>query len=223
MCNGSDGREGALTAIGAVSPPGGDLSEPVTQNTLRVVKVFWGLDSSLAYARHFPAINWLTSYSLYTDIVDNYINQNVSSDWSMYRKEAMKLLQTESELQELVRLVGLDALSAGDRLILEAAKSIREDFLHQSAFDPDDAYTTIKKQYLLLKLVLLFYYEGQKILENEIEIKDLLNLPVRVKISRAKFIKEAELNRFDEIEAELKDQMADLIRKQESLKEALNA
>lgn len=222
-CLGKDRREGALTAIGAVSPPGGDLSEPVTQNTLRVVKVFWGLDASLAYARHFPAIHWLTSYSLYTDMVDNWVNENVASDWSSLRKEAMKLLQVEAELQEMVRLVGLDALSAQDRLILEGAKSIREDFLHQGAFDPDDAYTTMKKQQLLLKAVLSFYHEGLKCLEQGVEIRDLLTLPVRVRIARAKFVKENELNRFTEIEQELRQQTADLVSKLESLKEALNA
>ncbi|MDD5090262.1 MAG: V-type ATP synthase subunit A [Candidatus Wallbacteria bacterium] len=222
-CLGSDHREGALTAIGAVSPPGGDLSEPVTQNTLRVVKVFWGLDANLAYARHFPAINWLTSYSLYTDMVDNYINENVAPDWSLLRKEAMRLLQLEAELQEMVRLVGLDALSAQDRLILEGAKSIREDFLHQGAFDPDDAYTTIKKQYLMLQTVLSFYYEGLKALTAGIEIRELLTLPVRTNIARAKFIKEAALDTFTSINQDLKQQIALLVKKQETLKEALNA
>lgn len=222
-CLGSDRREGALTAIGAVSPPGGDLSEPVSQNTLRVVKVFWGLDAKLAYARHFPAINWLLSYSLYTDVTDKYINQNVGSDWSKYRKEAMKLLQMEAELEELVRLVGVESLSAKDRLILEAAKSIREDFLHQSAFDPDDAYTTLDKQYRLLKLVLAFYYEGNRALDTGVDIKKLIALPVRVKISRAKLIKEDDLSKFDEIEKELKNEIQGLIDDYESMKEALNA
>jgi len=222
-CLGNGDREGALTAIGAVSPPGGDLSEPVTQNTLRVVKVFWGLDAKLAYARHFPAINWLQSYSLYTDMVDNFINQEVSSDWSDMRKEGMKLLQEEAELEEMVRLVGLDALSSEDRLILEVSKSIREDFLHQSAFDPDDAYTSLKKQYLLLKAVLSYYYEGKKALETGVDIKDLLHLPVRGKIARAKIIKEAELENFDEIDKELKQQISDVVKDHEELKEALNA
>jgi len=222
-CLGNDNREGALTAIGAVSPPGGDLSEPVTQNTLRVVKVFWGLDAKLAYARHFPAINWLQSYSLYTDMVDAYINSEVSADWSDMRKEAMKLLQMEAELEEMVRLVGLEALSAEDRLVLEVAKSIREDFLHQSAFDPDDAYTSLKKQYLLLKAVLLFYYEGRKALESGLDIKDLLHIPVRDKIARAKIIKESELEKFDEIDSEMKQQMNAAVKQHEELKEALNA
>ena len=139
---GSDGREGALTAIGAVSPPGGDLSEPVTQATLRIVKVFWGLDSSLAYRRHFPAINWLLSYSLYLDRLDKWANENVSKEWGTLRADAMRLLQEEAELEEIVRLVGVDALSAGDRLTLEAAKSIREDYLHQNAFHDVDTYTS---------------------------------------------------------------------------------
>jgi len=151
-----------LTAIGAVSPPGGDLSEPVTQATLRIIKVFWGLDSSLAYRRHFPAINWLQSYSLYLDIIGKWISENISRDWETLRSDTMRILQEEAELEEIVRLVGVDALSPSDRLTLEAAKSIREDYLHQNAFHEVDTYTSLNKQYRMLKLILGFYYSGKK-------------------------------------------------------------
>jgi len=167
VCLGSDGREGALTAIGAVSPPGGDLSEPVTQATLRIIKVFWGLDSSLAYRRHFPAINWLQSYSLYLDIIGKWISENISRDWETLRSDTMRILQEEAELEEIVRLVGVDALSPSDRLTLEAAKSIREDYLHQNAFHEVDTYTSLNKQYRMLKLILGFYYSGKKAWKQE--------------------------------------------------------
>src|SRR3712207_288722 len=162
ICLGSEGREGALTAIGAVSPPGGDLSEPVTQVTLRIVKVFWGLDSQLAYRRHFPAINWLNSYSLYMDKVGEWMNENVAEDWNSLRQEAMTLLQEEANLQEIVRLVGIDALSEEDRLKLEVAKSVREDYLQQNAFHDVDTYASLKKQYKMLKLVLVFKDEAKR-------------------------------------------------------------
>ena len=156
VCLGADGREGAVAAIGAVSPPGGDLSEPVTQATLRIVKVFWGLDSSLAYRRHFPAINWLNSYSLYRDRLNPWFTERVSSQWSRNVSEMMRLLQLESELEEIVKLVGVDALSASDRLTLEVARSIREDYLQQNAFDTGDSYASLEKQAALSDLILYF-------------------------------------------------------------------
>lgn len=210
ICLGSDNREGALTVVGAVSPPGGDLSEPVTQSTLRVVKVFWALDSQLAYARHFPAINWLTSYSLYSDVVEDYMNKNISSDWGELRAEAMRLLQEEDSLQEIVRLVGIDALSTSDRLVLEVARSIREDFLHQNAFHEVDTYTSLNKQYRMLKLILMFYHEAQKALEKGALFSDIEKHPVRERIARAKYIEESNMHLFDEIEEEIKRAMQDL-------------
>lgn len=210
ICLGSDNREGALTVVGAVSPPGGDLSEPVTQATLRVVKVFWALDAQLAYARHFPAINWLTSYSLYSDVVEEYMNKNVSSDWGELRAEAMRLLQEEDNLQEIVRLVGIDALSTGDRLVLEVARSIREDFLHQNAFHEVDTYSSMNKQYRMLKLILLFYHEAQKALEKGALFTDIEKHPVRERIARAKYIEETNMHLFDEIEDEIRKAMHDL-------------
>jgi len=208
---GSEGREGSLTVVGAVSPPGGDLSEPVTQSTLRVVKVFWALDASLAYARHFPAINWLTSYSLYSDIIEEYMNRTIAPDWKDLRSEAMRLLQEESSLQEIVRLVGIDALSVKDRLILEVARSIREDFLHQNAFHEVDTYTSLNKQYRMLKLILMFYEEAQKAIEKGVVFSEIENLPVRERIARAKYLNEKEWSAFDEIEAELKQQIQTLM------------
>lgn len=209
---GTNGREGSLTAIGAVSPPGGDLSEPVTQGTLRIVKVFWGLDASLAYRRHFPAINWLLSYSLYLDRLDEWIGENVARDWNTLRSEAMKILQEESELEEIVRLVGVDALSIGDRLTLEVAKSIREDYLHQNAFHDVDTYTSLHKQYRMLKLIMTFNSSGRKVIEAGVEINDVFSLPVREKIGRAKYIPEDEVDgAFYKIESELKDQMDELL------------
>jgi V/A-type H+-transporting ATPase subunit A len=213
ICQGSDGREGMLSVIGAVSPPGGDLSEPVTQNTLRVVKVFWSLEYKLAHARHFPAISWLNSYSLYSDIIDEYMAEEVSSDWPDLRKGAMKILQEEAELEEIVRLVGIEALSKRERLVLETAKSIREDFLHQNAFDKDDSYTSIEKQYMLLHLVLTFFWEGERAVKAGAEIDDLVYLPVREKVGKAKFIPEAEKDRILALEKEMKDQMSALIEK----------
>lgn len=213
ICLGKDGREGALTAIGAVSPPGGDLSEPVTQATLRIVKVFWGLDSQLAYRRHFPAINWLNSYSLYADRVGEWLNENVAEDWTALRVKAMALLQEESSLEEIVRLVGIDALSESDRLKLETARSIREDYLQQNAFHDVDTYASLNKQYKMLKLVLQFGDEAQKALKAGVYLKEILNLEVRDKIARSKYITEENISRIDDISKELTTVMDDLISK----------
>ena len=205
---GTNGREGALTAIGAVSPPGGDLSEPVTQATLRIVKVFWGLDATLAYRRHFPAINWLLSYSLYLDMLDEWIGRNIASDWKKLRSDTMRLLQEEAELEEIVRLVGVDALSVADRLTLEVAKSIREDYLHQNAYHEVDTYTSLHKQYRMLKLILSFYYMGKKAIDAGAEIRDIFALPVRERIGRAKYTPEQQVEEvFYKIETDLKSQM----------------
>ena len=184
---GKDGREGALSVIGAVSPPGGDISEPVSQATLRIVKVFWGLDSNLAYKRHFPAINWLTSYSQYLDNASGWFEQNVSEEWMEDRQKMMRLLQEEAELDEIVQMVGMDALSAPDRLKMEAARSIREDFLHQNSFHEVDTYTSLKKQLLMMKLVLAYYEKATEALQNGAKVHDLINLPVREQIGRFKY------------------------------------
>ncbi len=204
-CLGNENRTGSLTVVGAVSPPGGDLSEPVTQNTLRVTKVFWGLDSSLAYRRHFPAINWLNSYSLYLDTTNDFYKQNAGADWTELRTTAMKLLQEEAKLEEIVRLVGLDALSAKEQLILETAKSIREDYLHQNAFDDIDTYTSIKKQYYMLKAIIVFHELANKALDRGVELKAIKSLPVREKIGRAKMINEDKLAEFETILKEIED------------------
>ena len=184
---GSAEREGTLSVIGAVSPPGGDISEPVSQATLRIVKVFWGLDSALAYKRHFPAINWLTSYSLYLDTLEPWFSKTVAQDWVGLRTELMGLLQDEAELEEIVQLVGMDALSAPDRLKLEAARSIREDFLHQNAYDDIDTYTPLPKQYAMMKLILSFYDQSRTALEDGVDIEALVALPVREAIGRFKY------------------------------------
>jgi V/A-type H+-transporting ATPase subunit A len=207
-CSGSSDREGTITAVGAVSPPGGDLSEPVTQATLRIVKVFWGLDASLAYRRHFPAINWLQSYSLYEDRLGDWFAKEVSNDWGTYRIEAMRLLQEEAELQEIVRLVGLDALSIKDKFTLETTRSIREDYLHQNAFHDIDTYASIQKQFRMLKLILMFHHEGQKALSEGAFFKDLTNLPVRERIAKSKLILENNLAEFDIIEADIRKEIA---------------
>ncbi len=193
---GGEEREGALSVIGAVSPSGGDMSEPVTQATLRIVKVFWGLDDQLAYARHFPAINWLTSYSLYLDDMGEWFDSHVERDWIDKRVQLMVLLQEESELEEIVQLVGIDALSPPDRLKLEAARSIREDFLHQDAFHDIDTYTPLEKQYLMMSLMLDYYHSCQKALEQEVSIDDLVRLPVRELIGRFKYVE------IDDVKAE---------------------
>ena len=208
---GKEEREGAITAIGAVSPPGGDISEPVTQSTLRIVKVFWGLDAQLAYRRHFPSINWLSSYSLYLDKMGIWMDENVSSDWSSLRTEAMALLQEESKLEEIVRLVGIDALSEGDQLKLEVAKSIREDYLQQNAFHEVDTYSSLKKQYKMLKLVLAFMHEGQRALDAGVYLEKILELEVSDRIARSKYIPEEELVKMDDILVELKESIDKLI------------
>ncbi|MBP3327046.1 MAG: V-type ATP synthase subunit A [Coprococcus sp.] len=184
---GSEGRTGALSVIGAVSPPGGDISEPVSQATLRIVKVFWGLDSALAYKRHFPAINWLTSYSLYVDNMGKWFEENVDERFMSNRQKMMTLLQEEAELDEIVKMVGMDALSAGDRLKMEAARSIREDFLHQNSFHEVDTYTPLKKQFLMMELVLAFYDKSADALKRGASIRNILNMEVREKIGRFKY------------------------------------
>jgi V/A-type H+-transporting ATPase subunit A len=209
-CLGSEGRSGAISAIGAVSPPGGDFSEPVSQATLRIVKVFWGLSAQLAYRRHFPAIDWLQSYSLYLDRMEGWFGENVAPDWDEKRAEAMRLLQEESELNEIVRLVGVDALSFKDRLTLEVARMLREDYLHQNAFDEVDTYTSLNKQYRMLSLILEYQEKGQKALEKGADLSKVSGLAVRERIGRAKYIPEDELAQFDKIESELSDQMAQL-------------
>ena len=212
-CLGSDTREGTLTAIGAVSPPGGDTSEPVSQATLRIVIVFWGLDASLAYKRHFPAINWLTSYSLYQDKVDAWADKHVNENFSEQRTEAMKLLQTEAELQEIVQLVGVDSLSAPDRLILEVSRSIREDFLHQNSFHDVDTFTSLLKQYRLLELILHFYHKAGKAIEQNVSIHKLIQIPALEKVGRAKYIRERYVTKeYDEILAEIDSEIDELIK-----------
>ncbi|TCL76931.1 V/A-type H+-transporting ATPase subunit A [Hydrogenispora ethanolica] len=197
ICLGGDGREGTLTAVGAVSPPGGDISEPVSQATLRIVKVFWGLDAALAYRRHFPAINWLTSYSLYTERLAEYFDRAVAPEFNRLRVEAMRILQEEAELDEIVRLVGVDALSPKDQLTMETARSIREDYLHQNAFHDIDTYTSLAKQHRMLKSILLFDRSAREQLGAGVSIKKILNDPVREQIARAKYLPEADLGRID--------------------------
>ena len=190
---GSDGREGALSVIGAVSPPGGDISEPVSQATLRIVKVFWGLDSALAYKRHFPAINWLTSYSLYADSLGSWFNENVSDEWTTLRARLMALLSDEASLDEIVKLVGMDALSPTDRLKMETARPIREDFLHQLAFHEVDTYSSLRKQYLMMKLVLRFYDGSLDALKKGADIEKLVSIPSRESIGRFKYVPEKDI------------------------------
>ncbi len=196
---GAGDRCGSVTAIGAVSPPGGDLSEPVAQATLRIVKVFWGLSASLAYKRHFPAIDWLISYSLYADKLKVWFDGNVGQDFFRYRQFVMTVLQEEAALDEIVRLVGMDALSSKDRLTMETAKIIREDYLHQNAFDDVDTYTSMKKQYLMLKLIYEFYSRAKEAVEAFAPLNEILALSCKEKIGRAKYIKEDNLKEFDEI------------------------
>ena len=213
---GKDGREGALSAIGAVSPPGGDISEPVSQATLRIVKVFWGLDANLAYKRHFPAINWLTSYSLYLDDMGPWFNSHVAEDWMELRQQMMSLLQDEAELDEIVKMVGMDALSPSDRLKMEAARSIREDFLHQNSFHEIDTYTSLDKQHHMMQLVMAFYNECQDALGKGAAINDLLKMPVRERIGRYKYIHEDELTKeFNNVMEDLNTQIANVIGKEE--------
>ncbi len=213
---GSKSREGALSVIGAVSPPGGDISEPVSQATLRIVKVFWSLDSGLAYRRHFPAVNWLTSYSLYVDTMEKWFNSHVHPDWMECRSQIMRLLQEESELQEIVKLVGMDALSAPDRLKLEAARSIREDFLHQDAFHETDTYTPLEKQYTMMKLVIDFYQECSEALGRSVLVEKLVTLPVRERIGRFKYVPADQMKQeYDEIIQTMKKEIQDLEQKED--------
>ncbi len=201
---GKEGREGALSVIGAVSPPGGDISEPVSQATLRIVKVFWGLDSALAYKRHFPAINWLNSYSLYLDDMRGWFNGKVAEDWMENRQKMMTLLQEEAELEEIVKMVGMDALSPSDRLKMEAARSIREDFLHQNSFHEVDTYTSLNKQYMMMKLVIAYYEKSVDALANGAALNDLISLPVREQIGRFKYTHEDHLDQeYEKVNGEL--------------------
>ncbi len=211
ICHGKDNREGALTIIGAVSPPGGDISEPVTQSTLRIAKVFWGLDYALSHARHFPAINWLNSYSLYQKKVDEWMDQHIHDSFSNYRKQAMDLLQEEAELQEIARLVGRDTLSKENQFKLEAARSVREDFLQQNAFHEVDTFCSLEKQYHLLKIIMEFYLQGIDALEEGAELEAILRLPIREKIARAKEIPEEEIYKIDLINDELKESFSQLV------------
>ncbi|WP_415926617.1 V-type ATP synthase subunit A [Lacrimispora sinapis] len=212
ICLGQEKRIGTLTVMAAVSPPGGDLSEPVTQATLRIVKVFWGLDSSLAYARHFPAINWLTSYSLYSSNLMKWMDENVDQDYSGLQGEALALLQEESRLNDIVRLVGYDSLSQEDQLKLEIAKSLREDFLQQNAFVEEDSYTPLKKQFYMLQTILKFHAQAKQALEDGIYLKDLLHLPVREKLGRIKEIPEDSLEKFGELQEVMEQEINSLIQ-----------
>ena len=209
VCLGSDERQGTLSTIGAVSPPGGDLSDPVVQATLKVVKVFWALEDQLAFERHFPAIGWLSSYSLYHDNLREYFRSEVEEEWEDVRITAMSLLQKEAELKELVRLVGVDSLSTSDRIVLETSKHIREDFLHQSAFDPDDAYTRLRKQFLMLKMIVELHRACVRAIEKKAPLRKLLELPVRERITRMRYIKEDDLAEFDSILGDITAQIAD--------------
>lgn len=210
-CLGEETRYGSITAIGAVSPPGGDISEPVSQATLRIVKVFWGLSASLAYKRHFPAIDWLQSYSLYIDRLSGWFSDTLSPEWNTLRARAMRLLQEEAELNEIVQLVGVDALSWKDRLTLETARSIREDYLHQNAFDEVDTFTSLPKQLAMLQLILTYQEKGQQALDAGADLSAVINLPVRERIGRAKFLPESDLKEFERIESELSSQTAALM------------
>ena len=207
-CLGSDDKEGTLSIVGAVSPPGGDLSEPVTQNTLRTVQVFWSLQDKLAYKRHFPAIDWLTSYSLYLSGLTEYYNKKIGEEYMELRNKSMALLQEEAELEEIVRLVGVDALSTHEKLVLETARSIREDFLLQDAFDITDSFSSTKKQFLILRLIIMFHENAEKVIENGVTIEKLYALPVKAKIIRAKLIEEKNLKVFSEIEKEIISQIS---------------
>ena len=213
---GKEGRMGALSVIGAVSPPGGDTSEPVSQATLRIVKVYWGLDSSLAYKRHFPAINWLTSYSLYVDNMGGWFNEHVAPDWMELRQKLMSLLQDEAQLDEIVKMVGMDALSAPDRLKMEAARSIREDFLHQNSFHEIDTYTPLRKQYLMMKLVMAFYEQCTEALKQGSSIDDLLKMAVRERIGRYKYTPNENIEKeYEAVTAELAAEIAETVGKED--------
>jgi V/A-type H+-transporting ATPase subunit A len=213
IVRGSDDTEGALSVIGAVSPPGGDISEPVSQATLRIVKVFWGLDASLAYKRHFPAINWLTSYSLYSDSLGNWFKDNVNGGWNELRARLMAILQEEAELEEIVKLVGMDALSAPDRLTLEAARSIREDYLHQNAFHETDTYTSLDKQFCMMSALMAFYDKAGSALNSGADIEKLVALPVRERIGRLKYVSEENVkSEFDEIIKQLESELDEAVK-----------
>ena len=213
---GKDGRDGALSVIGAVSPQGGDISEPVSQATLRIVKVFWGLDSNLAYQRHFPAINWLTSYSLYLDSMEKWFNEEVEPGWMSARQEMMSLLQDESKLNEIVQMVGMDALSPADRLKMEAAKSIREDFLNQNSFDEVDTYSSLRKQYLMMSLVMSFYEKAKVALEKGANVEDLIAMPSREPIGRFKYTPEDKIeDEFTRINDLLDREVAEALNKED--------
>lgn len=213
VCLGSDAREGSLTVIGAVSPAGGDFSEPVTQNTLRVTKVFWALDAKLAYKRHFPAINWLQSYTLYKDNLDDYYRQHVAGDFAALRDEAMGILQEESKLEEIVRLVGMDALSPREQLTLETARMLREDHLFQNAFDPNDAFTSLQKQYRIVRMILLFQRIAKPLTQSDdFDMQKLRALPVREKMVQAHLIPEDSLVQFDAIEREIEEACSSLLK-----------
>jgi ATP synthase alpha/beta chain, C terminal domain len=213
---GKDGRDGALSVIGAVSPQGGDISEPVSQATLRIVKVFWGLDSNLAYQRHFPAINWLTSYSLYLDSMEKWFNEEVEPGWMSARQEMMSLLQDESKLKEIVQMVGMDALSPADRLKMEAAKSIREDFLNQNSFDEVDTYSSLRKQYLMMRLVMIFYEKAKAALEKGANVEDLIAMPSREPIGRFKYTPEDKIeDEFTRINDLLDREVAEALNKED--------
>ncbi len=214
LSNGTLPREGALTAIGAVSPPGGDISEPVSQATLRIVKVFWGLDASLAYKRHFPAINWMNSYSLYLDALEEWFSSNVAVEWNTLRADAMRILSEEAELNEIVQLVGVDALSSDDRVTLEVARSIREDYLHQNAFHDIDTFTSLSKQYRLLKLIIMFYSKAKEAVKGGAAIEQISAMSVLEKIGRAKYTPENEVGTvFTQIEEDLAKEAEALIRR----------
>jgi len=216
QCVGADKREGSLSIIGAVSPPGGDLSEPVVQATLRVVKVFWGLDANLAYSRHFPAINWLTSYSLYQHAVDEYCDKNVAAGWSKVREQAMAVLQREAELEELVRLVGMDTLAHEDRLLLQAARMIREDFLHQNAFLEVDTYTSLEKQFKMLSLIINYYQKAQDCLKAGVPLAELTKIPALEGVARAKIVPEAEMAKLDELDKQIANELGALTKAESS-------
>ncbi|WP_330927794.1 V-type ATP synthase subunit A [Enterococcus sp. BWB1-3] len=210
---GKDHREGSITAISAVSPSGGDISEPVTQNTLRVVKVFWGLDSALAQKRHFPSINWLQSYSLYSTEVGKYLDQQLQQDWSAMVADGMRILQEESQLEEIVRLVGIDSLSDKDRLTLETAKSLREDYLQQNAFDDVDTFTSREKQFKMMRLILTFFEEGKKAIELNAYFSEIMKgtEAIRDKIARSKYVPEAKIYQMDELAGEIKTTMKQIV------------
>ena len=208
---GSKDLVGSVTAIGAVSPPGGDLSEPVAQATLRIVKVFWGLSAALAYKRHFPAIDWIQSYSLYSDRLHDWYEDNVGSEWNVMRAKAMSILQEEANLNEIVRLVGMDALSGKDKITMDTAKSVREDYLHQNAFHETDTYTSLDKQFRMLKLILTADSLARDALDKNVDVEDILALDVKENIGRSKYIEEKDLDEFDGIEQELRKEFAELI------------